>query len=156
MMLLCMKQCMKQCMQLELETVHEAQYQATEYLTQDQGTEWRTLDAERMPSNHGGLMRNQDTTAIPTTSPAAMASYQDRIMALENGKKLRIKGTKHIHELLEHGNASSVALVKCPCCRTVSQVCGISTKALYCVKCGCMSPIEVCQIPSQQQRQVWR
>jgi hypothetical protein len=70
------------------------------------------------------------TTAIdqdmdyPTSPPdyprdKVIASSQDRVTRLNDGRKLRIKGTQHAYLSIERGTA---IIVTCPCCQTVLQV----------------------------------
>jgi hypothetical protein len=72
-------------------------------------------------------------------SDKVVASSQDRVTRLHNGKKIRVKGTQHAYMSIARGTA---IIVTCPCCQTVSQV-DASTKLLYCTRCQNVSPIEL-------------
>lgn len=63
--------------------------------------------------------------------------YQDRTLQLENGCKMRVKGTKHAYKSIEAGKA---VLTQCASCGTVSQV-DASCKALYCTHCEQITPV---------------
>jgi hypothetical protein len=78
---------------------------------------------------------------IPKTLPSdkVIASIQDRVTRLNNGKKLRVKGTHHAYMSIDKGTA---IIATCPCCQTVLQV-DASAKLLYCTRCQTVSPIEL-------------
>jgi hypothetical protein len=111
-------------------------------------------------SMNQGLRRMQhlhaDATAIDQTrdipdksfetvpSDKVIASSQDRMTRLGNGRKLRVKGTQHAYISIARGTA---IIVTCPCCQTVLQV-DASTKLLYCTRCQHVSPIELATSPT--------
>jgi len=80
-----------------------------------------------------------DSKTSPPSDNAIAASFQDRVTRLENGKKLRVKGTQHTYHSIARGTA---ILVTCPCCSTVLQV-DASTKNVYCLRCQQVSPMEL-------------
>lgn len=67
------------------------------------------------------------------------AASRDQMVDLGEGKKIKIKGTRHVYKSIEKGTAR---LVNCPACRATLQV-DRSTKSLYCVYCGQISPIDL-------------
>lgn len=70
-------------------------------------------------------------------SSSKTSSYQDCSLQLENGSKIRVKGTKHVYESIAAGKA---ILAQCASCDTVSQV-DSSCRALYCTFCHQVSPV---------------
>jgi hypothetical protein len=80
---------------------------------------------------------NKSSKTVP--SDKVIASSQDRVTRLNNGKKLRVKGTQHAYMSIARGTA---IIVTCPCCQTVLQV-DASAKRLYCTRCQHVSPIEL-------------
>jgi hypothetical protein len=77
------------------------------------------------------------------TNDKEIASSQDRVTRLNNGRKLLVKGTQHAYMSIARGTA---IIVTCPCCQTVLQV-DASTKLLYCTCCQHVSPIELATSP---------
>jgi endogenous inhibitor of DNA gyrase (YacG/DUF329 family) len=86
-----------------------------------------------------------DKSSKTVSSDNVIASSQDRVTRLDNGKKLRIKGTQHAYMSIARGTA---IIVTCPCCQTVLQV-DASTKLLFCTRCQHVSPIELATSPKQ-------
>jgi hypothetical protein len=80
-----------------------------------------------------------DKSSKTVPSDKVIASSQDRVTRLNNGKKLRVKGTQHAYMSIARGTA---IIVTCPCCQTVLQV-DASAKLLYCTRCQNVSPIEL-------------
>jgi hypothetical protein len=87
---------------------------------------------------------NSDKTYKTVSSDKGIASSQDRVTRLNNGRKLRVKGTQHAYMSIARGTA---IIVTCPCCQTVLQV-DASTKLLYCTCCQHVSPIELATSPT--------
>jgi hypothetical protein len=94
----------------------------------------RRLSGRSIHSQTRGL---PDSKIIP--SDKVIASCQDRVMRLGNGKTLKVKGTTHAYMSIARGTA---IIVTCPCCQTVLQV-DASTKLLFCTRCQQVSPIEL-------------
>jgi hypothetical protein len=78
-----------------------------------------------------------DNSSKTVPSDNAIASSQDRVTRIDNGKKLRIKGTQHAYMSIAKGTA---IIVTCPCCQTVLQV-DASTKLLFCTRCQHVSEL---------------
>jgi hypothetical protein len=64
---------------------------------------------------------------------------EDCVKELYDGKKVRIRGTKHTWNDVAKGTA---VIVQCPCCQSVLQV-GTKAKLLYCTVCNEVSPVEL-------------
>jgi hypothetical protein len=67
----------------------------------------------------------------------SLQSYQDRTVLLSNGRRLRVKGTKHVYKSIAEGKA---VLVQCSSCDIVSQV-DPACQALYCPICHQLTPV---------------
>ena len=72
------------------------------------------------------VKKSQDTTSDSTTT-------------LSNGKKLKLKGTKHTLKAISKGTA---ILVSCAGCQTLLQVPSTCT-AVYCYVCDAVTPIDL-------------
>lgn len=93
---------------------------------------------------------NKSSKTIPAGNNKGIASSQDRVTRLINGKRLRVKGTQHTCMSIARGTA---IIVTCPCCQTVLQV-DASTKLLYCTCCQHVSPIELATSPTNHGNKV--
>ena len=85
----------------------------------------------RASCNRGTAKKN------PASSPSTMSMVDDRVANLGNGKKLRLKGTKHAYKSILQGQAT---IVQCPCCHIMLQI-SATAKNLYCTGCHQVSPI---------------
>jgi hypothetical protein len=94
----------------------------------------RRISGSSIGSQTRGL---PDSKIIP--SDKVIASCQDSVMRLGNGKTLKVKGTTHAYMSIARGTA---IIVTCPCCQTVLQV-DASTKLLLCTRCQQVSSIEL-------------
>jgi hypothetical protein len=77
---------------------------------------------------------------IPNTEQLSLRNlqtYQDRTVLLSNGRRLRVKGTKHVYKSIAEGKA---VLVQCSSCDIVSQV-DPACQALYCPICHQLTPV---------------
>lgn len=90
----------------------------------------RTSYANRTASTAAG-------TTQKNPSSATMSMVDDRVADLGNGKKIRLKGTKHAYKSILQGQAT---IVQCPCCRIMLQI-SATAKNLYCTSCQQVSPI---------------
>lgn len=63
---------------------------------------------------------------------------------LEDGTKIRVKGTRHTFQSILQGQAT---LVQCPACRTMFQI-SASASHIYCTSCEQISPMEMALMAS--------
>lgn len=90
----------------------------------------------------------RDTTTTATSSDTNNNTnddhYHDTIVALSNGAKVRIKGTKHIYRNILQGK--DTILTQCATCETVSQVAirnhEMKPQIFYCTICKQVGPIQ--------------
>jgi hypothetical protein len=115
----------------------------TQTPTQDQVDSLKDQVSETSTTaiNQAREMPNNSSKTV--LSDKVIASSQDHVTRLGNGKNLRVKGTKHAYMSISRGTA---IIVTCPCCQTVLQV-DASTKLLYCTRCEHVSPIELATSP---------
>jgi hypothetical protein len=92
-----------------------------------------TLDRQRSTNDQVGAVKGAHSKIRNTDqlSLRSLQSYQDRTVLLSNGRRLRVKGTKHVYKSIAEGKA---VLVQCSSCDIVSQV-DPACQALYCPIC---------------------
>jgi hypothetical protein len=103
---------------------------------------WQRLRREggSSPKLHPMLITDKsDALSSEETVPTHL---DDKVVNYGNGKKVRVKGTKHAWKAVADGKAM---LVQCPQCSCVLQV-GSTAKLLYCTPCQHVSRIETCQL----------
>jgi hypothetical protein len=115
--------------------------------------------ATRIPSSKA-MVEQVDGISVKAPSSkddsSKSSSYQDLNLQLENGCKLRVKGTKHVYKSISAGTA---VLTMCTVCGTVSQV-NANCKALYCTCCHQVSPMhapsdaEIARAIQRQEKEV--
>ena len=81
-----------------------------------------------------GMLSSQDGSNVDVVAASA-----DCVETLSSGKRLRVKGTRHVYKAIERGTAT---LVRCYNCQTVLQVTS-TTKAVYCTCCHQVTPMEL-------------
>jgi hypothetical protein len=98
-----------------------------------------TLDRQRSTNDEVGAVKGAHSKIRNTDqlSLRSLQSYQDRTVLLSNGRRLRVKGTKHVYKSIAEGKA---VLVQCSSCDIVSQV-DPACQALYCPICHQLTPV---------------
>ena len=81
---------------------------------------------------------------IAVTHQPGRTNAMDRITRLSDGRKVRVRGTRHVVKAISEGSA---ILFRCPHCRSLLQVSKFSQN-IYCTLCRQVSPAAVTTAPS--------
>ena len=100
-------------------------------------------------SPHQGSSRCRKSAASKGPSSSLSAMVDDQVASLGNGKKIRLKGTKHAYKSILRGQAT---IVQCPCCHIMLQI-SSTAKNLYCTACQQVSPIDTTASSSRMGQQ---